>query len=222
VNLIPKSTLFLLCPLSLSPVASTAQNTTSTIEVKLEDHGKPISPNLFGIFFADLSYAADGGLYAELVQNRSFLEYTSADTKGWNSLTGWLMILGNGAEGTLNVEHTEPLNARDPDYGVLSVQMPGAGVALCNNGFDGMVGKAGETYNLSLFARQLSGPATPMPVRKESKSGEVLSKATLSKPTKEWARYSATLRATKSDDGARLVLMKRQAGRIALDVVSLP
>ena len=42
------------------------------------DQGKAISPDLFGIFFEDINYAADGGLYAELVQNRSF-EYTAAD-----------------------------------------------------------------------------------------------------------------------------------------------
>src|ERR1700676_4764203 len=77
-----------LLPISilLSCVLTAAQSSTAPIEITVTDHGKPISPELFGIFFEDLSYAVDGGLYAELVQNRSF-EYTGADAKGWNSLT---------------------------------------------------------------------------------------------------------------------------------------
>jgi hypothetical protein len=49
---------------------------------------KPISSNLFGIFFEDINYAADGGLYGELIQNRSF-EYTASDHHDWNPLTAW-------------------------------------------------------------------------------------------------------------------------------------
>ena len=52
---------------------------------------KAISPDLFGIFFEDINYAADGGLYAELVQNRSF-EYSLSDHNGWNSFTAWEYI----------------------------------------------------------------------------------------------------------------------------------
>src|SRR5882757_7871732 len=53
--------------------------------------GKPISPDLFGIFFEDLNYAADGGLYAELVQNRSF-EYTNAEVDNWDALSSWELV----------------------------------------------------------------------------------------------------------------------------------
>src|SRR3954467_8161114 len=81
--------------------------------------GKPISPDLFGVFFEDLSYAADGGLYAELIQNRSF-EYTSADLKGWNELTAWDLMVPDKAKAAIAVETAEPLNHRNPHYAVLT------------------------------------------------------------------------------------------------------
>src|ERR1022692_272930 len=106
---------------------------------------KNISPYLFGIFFEDLNYAADGGLYAELVQNRSF-EYSAADSKNWNSLTAWELVQNYG-KGSLTVETNLPLNEKNPNYAVLTVENAGAG--LRSAGFDGIVLKAGEKYDLS-------------------------------------------------------------------------
>ena len=64
----------------------------STAEITIHaDQPKAISPDLFGIFFEDLNYAADGGLYAELIQNRSFA-YSSADFPDWNFFTGWELL----------------------------------------------------------------------------------------------------------------------------------
>lgn len=59
---------------------------TFTAAIAANEKGKPISPRLFGIFFEDLNYAADGGLYAEMVQNGSF-EYSPLDQTDWNALT---------------------------------------------------------------------------------------------------------------------------------------
>ena len=75
----------------LAPVIAFSQQSHSASlsqGTQPENIGKPISKDLFGVFFEDLSYAADGGLYAELVQNRSF-EYSASDRKEWNPLTGW-------------------------------------------------------------------------------------------------------------------------------------
>ena len=60
--------------------------TTDAVTIHVRQPGKPISPDLFGIFFEDLNYAADGGLYAELIQNRSF-EYQATEQPAWNALT---------------------------------------------------------------------------------------------------------------------------------------
>ena len=110
---------------------------TATIRV---DAGrvKPISEHLIGIFFEDINYGADGGLYAELVQNRDF-EYSAKDgarDKNWNSTYAW-SIQGTNAE--LSVSEDSPIHANNAHYAVLEVHRPGA--ALVNNGFDGIAVK---------------------------------------------------------------------------------
>lgn len=99
---------------------------------------KPISEHLIGIFFEDINYGADGGLYAELVQNRDF-EYSAKDgarDKNWNSTYAW-SIQGTDAE--LSVSEDSPIHANNAHYAVLEVHRPGA--ALVNNGFDGIAVK---------------------------------------------------------------------------------
>jgi hypothetical protein len=75
-----------------------AQKTTFTVQAV--QPGKAISPDLFGIFFEDLNYAADGGLYVELVQNRSF-EYDPAEQGSWNPLSFWELVKRGGGAGGL-------------------------------------------------------------------------------------------------------------------------
>src|SRR5207237_4255579 len=120
-----RSILLTLC--LLTPVIAVAADVPSTVAKSATltvqaapTAGKPISPDLFGIFFEDLNYAADGGLYAELVQNRSF-EYTAAGNGGWNSLTSWDLIKEDGGEGHATVRTGVPLNANNPHYVALVV-----------------------------------------------------------------------------------------------------
>src|SRR5204862_391529 len=108
----------------------------ATVKIHAAEPGRDISPELFGIFFEDINYAADGGLYAELVQNRSF-EYSADDNRGWSSLTAWTLVTRGGGKGTIAVESAEPLNAGNPHYAVLKVENGGEGVGLMNAGFDG-------------------------------------------------------------------------------------
>jgi alpha-N-arabinofuranosidase len=206
--------------LALVYPSTMAQIPSSPLEVIIEDHGKPISPDLFGIFFEDLSNAADGGLYAELIQNRSF-EYTGADHSGWGSLTGWSLNVGNDPNASIKVESTEPLNTHNPEYSVITTHKSGAGVSLRNSGFDGIVVKAGQRYKVSLFARQVSGHTAPLIVRIEGKSGEVLGSVTLSKPGLNWQKFAATIAVEKSDTDASLAILDNSMGSVALDVVSL-
>lgn len=210
-------------------VLAHAQAAPTPIEVKIEDRSKPISPDLFGIFFEDLSYAADGGLYAEQVQNRSF-EYSPDDTKmwnppvdykPWNALTGWELVVPKEADAAITVDSAEPLNGSNPHYAVLKIARGGPGLALRNDGFDGIVVRQGKRYDLSLFARQLSGSATPMIVRLESKSGHVLGSASVASPKATWQKYTTTIEAKQSAPQARLVLVHEQPGSVALDMISL-
>lgn len=182
---------------------------------------KKISPDLFGIFFEDLSYAADGGLYAELIQNRSF-EYTPADRRGWHSLTSWEYTTEGYGYGTISVETASPLNQNNPHYVVLSIEEEGQnGIGLINSGFDGIVVKAGESYDFSFFAKQLSENAIPLSVSLQSKKGVVYGEAPFSVATKNWSKHIATITSNQNDDSVRLVILAKAKGKLAIDMVSL-
>ena len=212
-----KAILLLASVFSLGPTAGHAQKTIVTVDAA---SGKAISPDLVGIFFEDLSYAADGGLYAELVQNRDF-DYSPADHSGWQPLTAWQLVQRDGGQGSVTVETTSPLNVSNSNYALLTVDKNGGGVGLQNTGFDGITVKAGESYNLSLFARRFAGSASPLIVRLESKTGALLAEATLPAPTADWKKASATLKPATTDTDARLVVFATGPGKLGLDVISL-
>ena len=206
----------LLCILTL--MASTAVASDTVIHV----HGpaKSISPDLFGIFFEDLNWAADGGLYAELVQNRSF-EFSSEDHAGWNDLTGWDFVERDGGKGFVTVKSDAPLQSNNPHYAVLGLQKNVGATGIRNSGFDGVPLKAGDKYDFSVFARQLAGPGGPLVIRLESKTGALLAEAKLPAPDSGWQKYEAVLQPTSTDMDARLVLLTTGEGQVAVDVVSL-
>ncbi len=99
-----------------------AQQTTITIQA--DQPGKPISPDLFGVFFEDLNYAADGGLYAELIQNRSF-EYSPVEQSAWNPLSFWELQKRGGGDGSVGVSNMRPIHENNPHYAILTVRTPG-------------------------------------------------------------------------------------------------
>ena len=196
------------------------QTSIATANVTIHaDQPKAISPDLLGIFFEDLNYAADGGLYAELIQNRSF-EYSSADYPEWNFFTAWELIQ-TGGKCSIALGTETPLHPNNPHYLVLNLEGASGEVGLRNGGFDGIVIKAGESYDLSLFARVLEGAFEAAKVRLESRVGELLGEAELAALTADWAKYTATITSTGEDRFARLVLVLSGAGSLALDVISL-
>ncbi|WP_146403205.1 family 43 glycosylhydrolase [Planctomycetes bacterium CA13] len=194
----------------------------ATIEVGSQ--AKAISPDLFGIFFEDINYAADGGLYAELIQNRSF-EYSRGDNRAWNSLTAWSLVSQDDSTGAVTgavtAESGSPLNERNPHYAVLRADREGEAVSLRNEGFDGIPLVAGDGYNVSLFARIESASPGPISVQLQRVSGESLGAITFDKITDQWTQYTATIVPTSDDPNARLVVSISGAGSTAIDMVSL-
>ena len=131
---------------------------------------KAISPMLFGIFFEDINYAADGGLYAELVQNRDF-EYNERDAGRWTAKTSW-SLSGDGTDWSIRTE--QPLHANNPHYSHLEVKAPGA--QLANEGWDGIALEEGKKYRLSMFLRGKG----KVKVRLTDKDGATLAVTTFS------------------------------------------
>jgi alpha-L-arabinofuranosidase len=201
--------------------AQAQESVRATVTVEAGQPGKKISSDLLGIFFEDINYAADGGLYAELSQNRSF-EYSERDRREWNSLTAWELVQRGGGKGTVSVEELQPVHPNNPHYALLKVEQGGNGVGLMNSGFDGIPLKAGERYNFSCFARQIVGQAIPLVVRLESKSGTVYGQSTIATTIPgQWRKYSATIMSNTTDPDARLVIQTTGVGTVALDMISL-
>ncbi len=201
-----------------STVLLNAQNSELVIEIA--GNGKAISPDLFGIFFEDLNYAADGGLYAELVQNRSF-EYSRGDNQNWNSLSYWHLLQSEPAGITLSIASDKPLHINNPHYVVLQINNPGPRNGLLNEGFDGLSITKGAKYDFSCFAQVLTGMPGIMTVRLESKDGQLLGQSQISGVSGPWSKYTAIIEAQATDSQAQLVLLISGSGSIGLDMISL-
>ena len=203
-----------------------------TLSLDIAAAGKPVSPDLFGIFFEDLNYAADGGLYAELLQNRSF-EYDATEQRDWNAFTGWTIVTRDEAEGTVAVRSAKPLHPNNPHYLSIEVTTPGGGCGVANSGVDGIPLRGGEGYEFSFFAHQLfmGAPWTPdndiierpMPVtlRLEDAGGAVLAEASTLVAGRAWTRHSVRLVPSRDERHARAVLLATAKGGIAIDELSL-
>ncbi|MBN2842185.1 MAG: hypothetical protein JXM68_03795, partial [Sedimentisphaerales bacterium] len=165
-----------------------AQN--SELIINIAGNGKAISPDLFGIFFEDLNYAADGGLYAELVQNRSFA-YSRVDNQNWNSLSYWHLLQSEPAGVTLSIASESPLHINNPHYAVLQINNPGPRNGLLNEGFDGISIEKGAKYDFSCFAQVLSGMPGLIKARLESKDGQLLGESQISGVAGPWSKYTA-------------------------------
>jgi len=221
VRLMKMKSLFVTGLISCFIVASVQSQTAKSVS-------KKISPNLFGLFFEDINYAADGGLYAEQVQNRSF-EYSPTERKEWNPLSYWEYIAPGYSYGSISVETASPINANNPHYIVLNAEHIGkeekyigpSGVGIKNAGFAGIVVRAGEQYNVSLFAKQLSTAPITLQVSLQNTKGEILAESTITTSSDNWQKYAATLTAKASFDTASLIVLATTPGRFALDVISL-
>ena len=226
--MVSRSLLSTLALLGALPAAALAQPITLMIDASAP--GKAISPDLVGVFFEDLNYAADGGLYAELVQNRSF-EYSATEQATWGPLTSWEYSRRGGGAGELWVDSSASIHPNNPRCALIQITAAGEGVGLSNAGFNGIAVKAGETYDFSVFTRLLnvggrrdSKPVgkLPLSVRLETKDGALIGEAGVeaSSPA-DWQRLTATITASRTVADACLVVLVKEPGLIALDEISL-
>jgi alpha-N-arabinofuranosidase len=202
-----------------------------TLTVDLAASPKPISSDLFGIFFEDLNYAADGGLYAELIQNRSF-EYNATEQSSWGPLSFWELVQASDGDGQLGVGNVRPVHANNPHYLLLTVLKPGVTAGVANRGFDQIPLEGGASYTVSFWAyqaymgRKWAGDADqsqsmPVTLRLEAKDGSVLAEARIEVSGRTWTQHRVTLTPTKSDPEARFVLTCHAQGELAIDMISL-
>lgn len=180
---------------------------------------KSMSTMLMGVFFEDINYGADGGLYAELVQNRDF-EYALSDRKeedpNWNSTTAWHL---KGTSSGLRIDTLSPIHPNNKHYVVLQTSEPG--IALVNEGYDGIPLKEDDRYDFSVFARLLSEKEGSLIIRLVGTKGENYGETSIQITSPEWEKYEARITARVTTDQAVLEIVPRSMDSLALDMISL-
>lgn len=177
---------------------------------------KPIAdvqPTMWGIFFEDINYGADGGLYAELVKNRSF-EF-SQPLMGWTQHQNNKYAVNNSGEALIISRGDDEVNPRFAHIKVLADK----GYGLSNEGFFGMGIKKDMTYTFSIQARQLESN-TKIRMELADPNGKSLGEVVVS-PTGNWKNYTVTLKATATEKKAKLNLWFEGTGILDIDMISL-
>jgi len=204
--------------------------------IHADQPGHVIPETLYGIFFEDINYAADGGLYAELIANRGF-DWPTPGIEAWGK------DYRGGGTARLSRQSGFPLHPNTAQYLRIEVFHPGndnAGVGVSNSGFGGIAVKEGSSYHLALHARPHAGYEGGLTVALESNSGQRLAsfrlnpedwknKRTTAEPESpvaaidpgEWVKYTATLTPTVAAADARLVVLCDAPGIVDLEFVSL-
>ncbi len=202
---------FLLLPLLALVAAIPRPVSAATLTVAVDRPGAAINPAMWGVFFEDINFGADGGLYAELVKNRGF-EFP-------DPLMGWTKISPSKATGDLSVRSDGPFNPNNPHY--VRVQSEGtAPFGVSNEGFRGMGVRQGEAYDLSLQVRGVAG-SPGLTVQLYGGDGTLLDAIDLTGFTGGWKKYTATLHPSDTDPKARLAVLVNGRGTLDLDFISL-
>lgn len=198
-------------------------------EVTAQLHVKPqksyrISDKLIGIFFEDISRAADGGLCAELLQNGDF-EY-NGEKKGWNATTAWMGVELSPSTGDKNAPariFTENGVSKNNSHFVMVGSTP-----IYNIGWEGIPIKRGAAYNVGLYARCVDGKKKQLTVALVDKEGLPMAQAKMKIQGTEWGEYKAQLIVTdkyKGDLGdgkdIRFAIIPKGEEKVAVDLVSL-
>ena len=173
--------------------------------------GAPIQPTMYGIFFEDINFGADGGLYAEMVENRSF-EFPQR-LMGWNTF------------GHVTLNDVSPAFSRNPHY--VTLESAGARekqTGLENHGFFGMGLKKDMQYDFSVYARLhlLDGKQTKIRVELVNSRNDVIAQQTLTITNNKWQKHTCTLTSPQTDlKGLMRVYLEKGAESVDLDHISL-
>jgi alpha-L-arabinofuranosidase len=184
------------------------------ISVAADRPGVKISPTLYGIFFEEINLAGDGGLYAELVRNRSLEDATEPEH--------WSLVTTGQAQGALAVDTTRPISPKNPHALRLSIRGGPGTAGAANAGYFGIPLRKEAVYNLSLAARCGDGFAGPLEVRLESADGRrTYARQTIDHLSADWKTFRLALTSSADDARARLVVAGARPGTVWLDMVSL-
>lgn len=184
----------------------------SSIEIDLSRRGPEINPIMWGIFFEDINFAADGGLSAELIKNRGF-EFPEP-------LMGW-KVVRKGTSSSYEVRNDDPFNSKNPNYLRLVNKNDIDSVEVYNEGFRGIGVRNGETYIFTVWTRGNTADRCSLEVSLLSPSGQVLAVERIRKIPTQWQKVVLNLKPNSQELKANLRLTFSGKGSIDLDWISL-
>ncbi|HEU4870827.1 MAG TPA: alpha-L-arabinofuranosidase C-terminal domain-containing protein [Pyrinomonadaceae bacterium] len=186
---------------------------TRNITVQVDKPGAAIPKTLFGLFFEDINFGADGGLYPERVKNRSF-EFP-------NPMMGWKQLDRGDGKGQLYVfDHGSLNDTPNSHYLRIKSSGNGKGFGVSNEGFRGIGVQKDAEYRFSIRARRVDG--SPVALRVEVEDGDrLVGETQVTGFTNVWKTYTARLRPTDTSTKAHLNLLLQGNGAVDIDLVSL-
>lgn len=203
-------------------VPKTESELNATIEIQTSKTHR-ISDKLIGVFFEDISRAADGGLNAEMLQNGDF-EYNKEDRKQkWNATTAWegiRLTSDDKVEAAVSVENGVSQN--NPHYAILSSE------PVYNIGWDGFAVKQNADYNVCLYARNIDVKKKILSVALVDNDRNIIAQTKLKVSGREWTEYKTKLAVNGAcqgkvadSKGIRFAILPEGKGKVAVDLVSL-
>jgi alpha-N-arabinofuranosidase len=205
---------------ALVPAAGTlAQSATLSVDLSKPLH--KVSPTLYGLMTEEINYSYDGGLYAEMVRNRTFQDH------GFGGIAHWQLVEKGNSRATATIDTAEgPSSALEHSL-LLTIDQADASnpVGFQNEGYWGMALRPSTTYKGSLYAKAGSADMGPITVSLvNDNSGKTVATATLASTTTEWKQYSFTLQTgggIEPSSENHLVLSVAHPGKLWVDLVSL-
>jgi len=176
-----------------------------TVDVK--NVGAEIQPDMYGVFFEDINFGADGGLYAELIKNRSFEFH--------QPFVGWLPF------GNVEVMDELPCFDRNPNYVRLNETGLRRGTGLENNGFRGMGLKKNDNYRFSFYARSLDGEEKKFLIELVGSDENVIGKGEFTVQGATWKKYLCAIKSGATDAKGKIRVILKTPGEVDLDHISM-
>ena len=244
--------------LSLALIASGALVGCSPVEesvpvpvtLNVAEKGAPVSPSMYGVFFEEINHAGDGGLYAELVQNRSFEEHEMPEgyyvengrlkpapvhnhesgrvnhgaTFHWNNepVRAWSLQPADESVAQMRLTKDKPMFETAPNNLELTIMNADKPVQLINEGYWGMNIEEGKIYALRAIIRTTPGYKGNIKAKLVAKDGKVIGETSLHiKGTGQWEDELKVIEPSGSDNEARLAIEFDSPGKVWLDYVSL-
>jgi alpha-N-arabinofuranosidase len=200
--------------------AARGQSPTATLQIQVDKPVHGVSPTLYGLMTEEINYSYDGGLYAEMVRNRTFQDHGFGGVAHWN-----IVHRGNAVASMSMDETTGPSDAIQHSLLVdVTKADPDSPAGLRNEGYWGMAVRPDTSYHGMLYAKADSDGMGPLTVELvNNNTGMAVATATVPALSTEWKRYDFTLKSGQMEPSAEnhLSLTVGHTGKLWLGLVSL-